>query len=79
MLFNYRAKSLYESVCHKSIFAPSPPPTPAIIPPAPLPQKNDPAIAAAKTKQVQTAMQQSGRQSTILTGNDSGSNDKFGA
>jgi hypothetical protein len=46
---------------------PAPPPVPA---PAPLP--DDAAIAAAKRAAIQQQMMRSGRLSTILTGDDTG-------
>lgn len=47
--------------------APPPPP-----PPAPMPDLMDPAVLQAKRRELQGAKARSGRESTILTGDDYG-------
>lgn len=52
-------------------------PPPTVIKPPVMPDTNDPAIIAAKKKQMETMASQTGRASTILSQGGSGS--KFGA
>lgn len=54
------------------------PKPPAIKPPAPAPTIDDEAIKRAKRKQLLSATQRSGRQSTILTDYGGGASDKLG-
>lgn len=44
------------------------PPPPAVKPPAPMPDENDPAVLAAKRKQLADVSARGGRASTILSG-----------
>ena len=53
------------------------PPTPP--PPAPMPDLADPAILAAQKRVFEKAAAQSGRQSTVLSGNDDYSGTKLGS
>jgi len=55
--------------------APKPPAPP---PPVPMPDLSDPAIAAAKRRELQAGAARSGRQSTYLTSADDYSQSKLG-
>lgn len=55
----------------------SKPQKPTITPPAVMPTPDDAEVRAAKKRKLASVMQQSGRQSTILT--DYGTSDKLGS